>query len=508
MLEAPTSCRLRNLKEDLGSSRVGDTRFASAQSRPVRQSGGDNMTELRALPRLLVAGLSGGSGKTLVALGLLLRLRRAVVPVRAFKKGPDYIDAAWLRWASGQAARNLDTFLMGPELALSSFVRNGVDQGINVIEGARGLFDGFDLAGTHSSAALAKLLQAPVVLVVDGTKVTRTAAALVLGCQKLDPALSLAGVVLNNVNGRRHEQILRGAITNICGVPVLGAIPKAAVGEPLPERHLGLVPPQEYKHLEGLERDLLEVVGGGLDLDALLAIARSAPPLATVPQESVPSSSATPVKIGYLLDSAVSFYYPENLELLEQAGAELVPISVLRAASLPEDLNALYIGGGFPETHAQELAANRTMLASIRSAAEAGMPVYAECGGLMLLSRALLWKGARYEMANLFPFEVEVSDTAHGHGYCELKVDKENPFFPVGTQLRGHEFHYSRIAPQSDWPATACEVRRGAGCFDGRDGALMKNVWASYTHLHALASPEWAKGLVVAAQEFASHAVR
>jgi len=473
------------------------------------------VSEFRPLPRLLIAGLSGGSGKTLIALGLLLRLRRADVPVRAFKKGPDYIDAAWLRWASGQPARNLDTFLMGPQLALSSFVLNGVDEGINIIEGARGLFDGFDLAGTHSSAALAKQLQAPVVLVVDGTKVTRTAAALVLGCQKLDPALSLAGVILNNVNGRRHEQILRGAITNICGVPVLGAIPKAAVGEPLPERHLGLVPPQEYEHMEELERDLLEVVGGGLDLDALLAIARSAPPLVAVRQDAPRSAdqpqAKTPpaaVKIGYLLDSAVSFYYPENLELLEQVGAELVPISILHAAALPHDLNALYIGGGFPETHAKELVANRAMLASIRLAAEAGMPVYAECGGLMLLSRALLWKGTRYEMANLFPFEVEVSDAAQGHGYCELQVDRENPFFPVGTQLRGHEFHYSRIAPQSDWPATACEVQRGVGCFRGRDAAIINKVWASYTHLHALATPEWAKGLAAAAQEFAFHAVR
>ena len=492
MLAAPTSCRLQNRKEP--------------------SCGNFDLTDLRPLPRLLIAGLSGGSGKTLVALGFLLRLRRASVPVRAFKKGPDYIDAAWLRWGSGHSARNLDTYLMGQDLAASSFIRNGIDEGINVIEGARGLFDGFDLAGTHSSAALAKQLQAPVVLVVDGTKVTRTAAALVLGCQKLDSALSLAGVILNNVNGRRHEQILRGAITDICGVPVLGAIPKAAVGEPLPERHLGLVPPQECKHLEELESDLLEVVGGGLDLDALLAIARSAPALASVPRESSQSILETTaeipqarVKIGYLLDSAVSFYYPENLELLEQAGAELVPISALRAGALPDDLNALYIGGGFPETHAQELAANRTMLVSIRSAAEAGLPLYAECGGLMLLSRALLWKGMRYEMANLFPFEVEVSDKAQGHGYCELQVDKENPFFPVGTQLRGHEFHYSRIAPQSDWARTACEVRRGVGCFRGRDAALIKNVWASYTHLHALASPEWARGLVCAAQKFAAH---
>jgi cobyrinic acid a,c-diamide synthase len=465
------------------------------------------VSELRALPRLLIAGMSGGSGKTLVALGLLLSLRRAGVPVRAFKKGPDYIDAAWLRWASGQVARNLDTFLMGPERVFSSFFQHGVDDGINVVEGARGLFDGFDVAGTHSSAVLGKQLQAPVVLIVDATKMTRTAAALVLGCQKLDPELSIRGVILNNVNGRRHEQVLRGAITSSCAIPVLGVIPRAAVGKPLPERHLGLVPPQEHCHLEGLERDLLEVVGGGIDLDALLTVARSAPPLEGVRHKSTQARQRLRVKIGYLHDSAFSFYYPENLEQLEQAGVELIPISTLHAVTLPEDLNALYIGGGFPETHAETLAANRTILRSIRAAAEAGMPVYAECGGLMLLSRALLWKGARYEMANVFPFEVEVSHAAQGHGYSELQVDTGNPFFSVGTMLRGHEFHYSRIVPQLDWAATACAVRRGVGCFRGRDAATVRNVWASYTHLHALATPQWAKGLLDAARKFAPHAV-
>ncbi|MFZ0913102.1 MAG: cobyrinate a,c-diamide synthase [Candidatus Korobacteraceae bacterium] len=462
------------------------------------------MSELRALPRLLIAGLSGGSGKTLVSLGLLLRLRHAGVPVGAFKKGPDYIDAAWLSWASAQAARNLDTFLMGREQVISSFVRNGVEAGINVIEGARGLFDGFDAVGTHSSAALSRHLQAPVLLIIDATKMTRTAAALVLGCQTLDPGLPIRGVILNNVNGRRHEQILRAAITSTCSIPVLGAIPKAAVGTPLPQRHLGLVPPEEYDYLEELERDLVEVVGGSIDLDAILAVARSAPPLEAGAPESAPPCSMPHVKIGWFRDPAFSFYYPENLERLEQAGAELVPVSPLQAAALPEDLDALYIGGGFPETHAQALAANRTMLRSIRTAAEAGMPVYAECGGLILLARAMLWKGVRYEMANVFPFEVEVSDAAQGHGYSELLVDAENPFFPVGTTLRGHEFHYSRILPQSNWAATACEVRRGVGCFSGRDAAIVKNVWASYTHLHALATPEWALGVAGAARKFAA----
>jgi cobyrinic acid a,c-diamide synthase len=469
------------------------------------------VSEFRTLPRLLVAGMSGGSGKTLVALGLLLSLRRAGVPVRAFKKGPDYIDAAWLSWASGQPARNLDTYLMGAGTILSSFVDHGVVDGINVIEGARGLYDGFDVNGSHSSAVLSKHLRTPVVIVVNAAKVTRTAAAHVLGCQKLDPEVPIRGVILNNVNGRRHEQILRGSIESVCSIPVLGAIPKAAMGKPLPERHLGLIPPEEHTDLDDLARDLLQVVGDFIDLDALVAMARSAAPLEVIPHENAPRPPTRDVriKIGYLKDSAFSFYYPENLELLEQAGAELIPISALSAAALPDDLNALYIGGGFPETHAAALSANRTFLGSLRRAAEEGLPIYAECGGLMLLSRALSWKGARYEMADVFPFEVEVSETAQGHGYIELQVDTPNPFFPAGTCLRGHEFHYSRIVPQSDWTATACEVRRGTGCFKGRDAAIIrnKNVWASYTHLHALATPQWAQGLTDAARRFVAHPV-
>ncbi len=463
------------------------------------------MSALRALPRLLVAGMTGGSGKTLVALGLLLALRRAGVTVRAFKKGPDYIDAAWLTWASGKPARNLDTFLMAPGTILSSFVGHGVVEGINIIEGARGLFDGFDVAGTHSTAVLAKHLKAPVVLVVNAAKVTRTAAALVLGCQNFDPELPIGGVILNNVNGRRHEQLLRGAIESTCSIPVVGTIPRAATGPPLPERHLGLIPPEEHGDLEELGRDLLQAVSGFIDLDALSTMARSATPLETISREATEMPQARDVKIGYLKDSAFSFYFPENLELLERAGAELIPISALHASGLPADLNALYIGGGFPETHAEALSANRTFLESIRQAAEEGLPVYAECGGLMLLSRAFLWKGSRYEMADVFPFEVEVSGTAQGHGDSELRVDTPNPFFPVGSMLRGHEFHYSRVVPRSDWAATACEVRRGTGCFHGRDAAIIRNVWASYTHLHALATPQWVKGVAEAARRFVVH---
>ncbi len=459
------------------------------------------MSLARTMPRLMIAGISGGAGKTLVSMGLLLLLRKAGVEVRAFKKGPDYIDAAWLTWASGGPARNLDTYLMGPDGVCSSFLQHGTTDGINLIEANRGLFDGFDVQGTHSSAVLAEILTAPVVLVVNATKMTRSAAAVVLGCQKLDPNLSIRGVILNNVNGRRHEQVLRASIESICGVPVVGAIPKGTVN-PVPERHLGLVPPPEHGGMAQIEVDLLKLVEGKIDLDAMMAIAHDAPALTSVARPSVHLPDGRGLKIGCLHDSAFTFYYPENLEQIEQSGAELIRISALQAARLPEDLNALYIGGGFPETHAEALAANQSMLRSIRNAAKGGMPIYAECGGLILLARTLSWKGTRYNMAGVFPLDVEVFDTAQGHGYVELLVDKVNPFFPVGTTLRGHEFHYSRIVPLADCGATACQVKRGTGCLQGRDALLVNNVWASYTHLHAVATPEWVQGLLAAAAKF------
>jgi len=453
-----------------------------------------------ALPRLVVAGLSGESGKTLVSLALLLEARRRGLPVRAFKKGPDYIDAAWLEWASGKPARNLDSYLMGFEQAVRSFAGNAVGAGLNLVEGNRGLYDGLDARGTHSTAELAKVLQAPVVLVINATKVTRTAAALVLGCQKLDPDVRIAGVIVNQIAGHRHARLVREAIESACGIPVLGVIPRAAPGALLSTRHLGLVTPREHAKHESLICNLSGLVARYLEFDRLLEIARRANPLSAPTVADLRAPAANGLHIGYLNDPAFSFYYPENLEALRTAGARLTPISALSAAGLPDDLDALYIGGGFPEMHAQTLSGNSGFLASIRHAARGGLPVYAECGGLMLLSRALTFRGSKYPMADVLPFEVEVCDAPQGHGYAELLVDTANPFFPPGTRLKGHEFHYSRIVLDGDAPPAACAVLRGAGSYAGRDGVLAANVYASYTHLHALATPEWAQGMVSAAR--------
>jgi cobyrinic acid a,c-diamide synthase len=463
-------------------------------------------------PRVVVAGLAGDSGKTLVSLALLAAARECGLQVAAFKKGPDYIDAAWLSWAAGRPARNLDTFLAQPAVVAASFARHAVrtpvgqasslSSGLNLVEGNRGLFDGLDSAGTHSTAGLATLLDAPVLLVLNVRKMTGTAAALVKGCQALDPRLRFAGIVLNNVNGRRHEAVIREAIEESCGVRVVGAIPRLDDPDALPGRHLGLVPPSEHPGIERAAALVRRVGDEYLDFEAIAQAALAAPAVEADLREAEsrePKADGR-VLIGYLHDSAFSFYYPENLEALEERGARLGPISSLEHAPLPRDLAALYIGGGFPETHAEALEANRPLLESIRAAAAAGLPIYAECGGLMLLARSMTWRGRRREAAGVLDVDVEVLDAPQGHGYMALKVDRPNAFFAPGLEFRAHEFHYSRVT--STLPPTACAVARGTGCGAGRDALVANNVWASYAHVHAAGLPEWADGMLAAARRY------
>ena len=457
------------------------------------------------MPRVVIAGSAGDSGKTTVSLGLLALWRdRGLFPA-AFKKGPDFIDAAWLGWAAGGAGRNLDTVLMPRAALLSSFGRHASGASVALIEGNRGLADGLDAQGTHSTAALARLLAAPVVLVLPVTKTTATAAALVLGLVAMEPEVKLAGVILNRVAGERHERICREAIEGRAGVPVLGALPRLP-SPVLADRHLGLVPPAETGGLEALRRKLIDLTTTYIDADRVLGIARAAAPVQWMEAEeeegAVPARRDA-VRIGVLRDSAFTFYYPENLEALEARGAELVSVSSLTDEGLPE-LDALYVGGGFPETHAGRIAANASFLDSLSGAAAAGLPIYAECGGLMLLCRSLAWKGERHAMAGVFPLDLEVKSRPQGHGYASARVDGENAFYPRGTELHGHEFHYSCVAPGAGEVKTAMAVRRGTGCLGGRDGLVTRNVLASYLHVHALGTPAWADGLVRAARAYAA----
>ncbi len=466
------------------------------------------MNDPAILRRLVIAGTSGDAGKTSLALGLILQLRERGWDVRAFKKGPDYIDAAWLSRASGCAARNLDSFLMGFPACRAAFLQSATASGINVIEGNRGLYDGSDAMGTHSTAELALCLEAPVILVINAQKSTRTVAAIVLGCRRLDPRVMIAGVVLNRVSGKRHDQVIRAAIERECSIPVLGSLPRFEGGDSLPSRYLGLVTPDETPRLEDLMNNIKQLALNHLDIETIVEISQRAPLLSQAGILPAVGSHVRGLSIGYLRDSSLTFYYPENLEALESAGARLVPVSPLSSGELPEDIAALYIGGGFPETHGEALSANRTFLAALRNAALSGLPIYAECGGLMLLSQAIRWRGGRFAMAGGLPFEVEVCAAPQGHGYVELEVDRVNPFYPPGTKIRGHEFHYSRIVASIPPSDTVCAVRRGTGCGGGRDGFVLNNVWASYTHVHALGTPEWAKGLLGAAVMNSKHNAR
>jgi len=446
-----------------------------------------------------VAGLAGDTGKTLVSVGLVRALSRRGRRVAPFKSGPDFIDAAWLGAAAGVPGRNLDTYLMPPEGIAGSMRRAARASDLAVVEGKRGLFDGADARGSHSTAQLAKLIGAPVLLVVDATKMTRTVSALVLGCKTLDPELSLAGVVLNRVGTGRQEGIIRRALADDTGVPVLGAVPRLE-GRLLPSRHLGLVCAAERPEREATIEALADAVVRHVDVERVSAAAADAPVMAGAIAPPKGRVEGVRVRIGVLRDAAFSFYYPENLEALEAAGAELVFVSPLADRELPP-IDALYAGGGFPEEHGRELAANEPLRSALASALAGGLPAWAECGGLMYLARALVRDGREYPMVGALPVVVEHTARPQGHGYMAATVDRANPFVPVGTRLLGHEFHHSRVVASSG-AETALDVERGAGVGNGRDGIVVGNVVATYMHLHALGTPGWAESVVRAALRF------
>jgi cobyrinic acid a,c-diamide synthase len=458
------------------------------------------MTE--KIPRLLIAGLSGDSGKTIVSLSLLKAFIQKGLKVSAFKKGPDYIDSAWLSYFSGSACRNLDTYLFDTDSAYHSFVNHAASSDLAIIEGNRGIHDGKDVDGTHSTAELAKLLQTPAVLVVDSTKSTRTLAALVKGCIEFDPDVEFAGVILNRIAGDRHRRIVAESIEKYCNMPVLGCIPRLEKESTIiPGRHLGLITPSEYREKNELNQALHEISEKYLDIDALLKIANGTKPLEY--HEPVRTSDEKKVSIGYFKDSVFTFYYPENLEALKAAGAELIEISSLHDRCLP-DIDALYIGGGFPETHAEKLVRNAPMMISVKKAVETGLPVYAECGGLVYLSRSLLLDDNRYPMADIFPIDLKMHDKPIGHGYALLETDIDNPFFERGFEIRGHEFHYSGLSAGLDISGTCLRVKTGYGLNGQRDGLICKNTLACYTHIHALGIERWASSMVGKAIDFKS----
>lgn len=456
-------------------------------------------------PRIIIAALKGGAGKTFLTIGLIGALRRKGIKVSPFKKGPDYIDAGWLGIAAGKECHNLDSYLFSREMILHSFNRHSRESNIAVIEGNRGLYDGMDHKGAYSTAEIAKTLNGPIILIIDVTKVTRTAAAMALGCKVLDPELEIQGIILNRVAGARHERILRNSIEDITGIPVIGSVGKLPL-KSFPQRHLGLLPLYEHPNAINFVNEATEVAEIGIDLEKIISSANSSRPL-TIPDfynplEDIKNSVKGPVRIGYLKDSAFQFYYPENLEALATSGAEMIKISALESKALPE-LDALYIGGGFPETHADKLSENMQFKGAIKRAVDNGLPVYAECGGLMFLSRNLHVDDKTYPMVGVLPIDTALDRKPQGHGYVKVKVKRENPFYESGTELTGHEFHYSFVKGL-DTTKTVCafEVVRGHGIDGACDGISLGNVLATYVHIHAYGQPSWAKGLIRMANSY------
>ncbi len=455
------------------------------------------------IPRLMIAAPQGRSGKTTFSLGFCAACKRRGLRVQPFKKGPDYIDPSWLTAAAGRACRSLDPFFHPTsENLLRAFARGIDDADLAVIEGNHGLFDSVAEDGSGSSAAVARVLGAPILLVVNASRMGRSAAAMVHGYQTFEPDTPIAAIILNNVARGRHEEKMRAAIEAGCGIPVVGALPRDEAVS-IPDRHLGLIPRAEDETLIPAIEACCEAVELYVDMEAVLQMARSSKQLPDANYQSPLSTSQLPPPIvGVIRDRAFTFYYPENLEALAQAGARLAFIDALNDSALPQ-MDALYIGGGFPEVFLDELEANRNLRLALREAIEAGLPVYAECGGLMYLSQRIHWGGRSAEMVGALPCEVEVCDRPQGHGYVLAEVATENPFWGIGTQLRGHEFHHSRLARLNGVPTLAYRLARGAGLGNQQDGLIYRNVLASYTHLHADGSPGWAEGLVGRARQYA-----
>lgn len=460
------------------------------------------MINNKGLPRgLVVAGLGGGSGKSVVAVGLVALLARMGHKVVPFKKGPDYIDAGWLSLAAGSPCYNLDPYLMDEDALLASFAEHGAAADFVIVEGNRGLHDGVDASGTYSTAELACRLGLPVLLVVDCTKTTRTVAALVLGCKLLDANVNIAGVVLNRIGSSRHEKIIREAVGKYTGIPVVGAILRMKK-DIFPMRHLGVTPFQEYDGAGEALQLLAETIDKSVrlaDVEPLMAT----PVMVPCQQDGNGNPGGRPVRIGVIRDAAFQFYYPENLLALARCGAELVEINSMVAAELP-DIDALYIGGGFPETSARLLADNVSFRQSVRQRAEDGLPIYAECGGLIYLGEKITLEGEDYPLVGLFPVHFTLEKKPQAHGYSVLEARPGNPFYEPGAQIKGHEFRYSRVAV---WPGQADELgfdmKRGVGFAGGRDGLIHKNVLALYTHVHAVGTPQWAPALAAKARAFA-----
>ncbi len=458
-------------------------------------------TDEHNIPRLLISASRSGEGKTSVALGINRALRKRGLVVQPWKAGPDYLDPGYHSLAAGRICRNLDTWMLSADVNKSLFLHGSEDSDIALVEGVMGYFDGSsDGSGSGSSEDLARVLSLPVVLVLDVSSMAQSAGAIAAGFIGLDSTSMISGFILNRVAGARHQSIVTGAVEDATGLPVFGVLPRRTEII-LPERHLGLVSARTNPKLEATIEALSRIVEEHIDLDSLVVTARSVDPLAEAEAVCVfpgAVSEAVRPKIAYALDDAFHFYYQDNLDYLSFAGGDLVPFSPLSDSYLPA-CDALYIGGGYPEVYAEILSANHSMLKSIRSAVKKGLPVFAECGGYMYLSQAIIdGQNRRYPMTGILAGEVHMGDKLRRLGYCEISVQKES-FLGQGTIFaRGHLFHYSRMDGVGD-VESAYLLRKTGETDCVKEGQVKGSVCAGYTHVHFASNPQLPKNFVTAA---------
>lgn len=447
---------------------------------------------------LFISAAHKSSGKTTITLGLCAALQQRGQLVRPFKKGPDYIDPMWLGQAAQYPCFNLDFNTMSHEEIGNLFQRHSNSGDISIIEGNKGLYDGLDLDGSNSNAAMAILLEAPVVLVIDAQGMTRGIAPLILGYQAFEPTLNIAGIILNKLGGSRHESKLRSVIEHYTNVPVIGAVHRDAKLQ-LVERHLGLIPSNETSDAEDHINGVAAIIQQQVDLDRLLQIAQTKTAAAEKHAVNVNHIKNKPfakdLRIGIAQDSAFGFYYPDDIEAFKQLGATLIPINTLEDKQLP-DIDGLFIGGGFPETHMLELEANKPLRDEIKTAIKNGLPVYAECGGLMYLTRSLEWQGQICKMVGAIPADTVMHARPQGRGYVILRETNANPWHDpsVETTLQdfpAHEFHYSTLENVDTQLEFAYDVLRGTGIDGKHDGIVHQNILGCYTHFRNVEKNQW-----------------
>jgi cobyrinic acid a,c-diamide synthase len=446
----------------------------------------------------LIAGPASGVGKTTVSLAISAGLHARGLRIQAFKCGPDFLDAGHLTAVTQRPARNLDRWMMDVESVVSAFAESSADVDVAVVEGMMGLFDGISGRGEQGSAAeIAKILSLRVILVVDASKSARSIAAVIRGFEVFDPELRFAGLVLNGVAGESHFRLLSEAITPNCITPILGWLPQDPAVR-IPERHLGLHTAAEIDWRE--KRSALQELAEQLNLDLLLAPEFELP---AIDAYVVAPRPAPRVTVGIARDEAFCFYYQDNLDFLERAGARLVEFSPLRDTHLPPELDALYLGGGYPELHAEQLSLNATLVSDIRQFVALGRPVYAECGGMMYLGESLRTRdGKVHEMSGVLPIETDMTEKLVHFGYVEVELLLDSLIGTKGTVLRGHSFHCSQCSATREL-ATAFEARYTLSKRTGAEGYACGNVLASYIHLHFRGAPSVPENIVDMAERVA-----